>query len=184
VADLTIDILTNKEKYPDAMEITLADGQKITVKQYRDALQPRAEFTRASEAWSKEKKDLEGAVQGLQGQLAQALEEAKKRGEPVKPAPGSDGKLTEDDLLADPILGPIVTRLKGATERLEAHETRLKQHEDTWLQTKYLGEITQIEKAHNTAFNADGKGKAFDRKGFLDYVLERRITDLDSAYRA
>ena len=183
MADLTLEILTNKEKYPDTAEITLADGQKLTVKQFRDALQPRAEFTRASEVWSKKQKELEGAVDGLQKQLAQALEE-KKAAPPDTRVPADAGRITEEELLADPILGPLYTRLTSATKTLEAHETRLKTHEDTWLKAGFESQLRTIAARHTLRFNKDGKGKAFDQKAFLDYAIQRGVSDLEVAYEA
>src|SRR5947209_13052752 len=165
--DLTLEILTNREKYPDTAEITLADGQKITVKQFRDTLQPRAEFTRASEGWAREKKSLEDAQTGLQQQLSalnaqfqKALEDKKalEGRQPVKA--GGDGEITEDELARDPILGPIMRAVKATTaamddvkKTMKEQGDRIAQHETTWVTRDYQNQLAGLGSRFTARFN-------------------------------
>src|SRR4029077_15464422 len=110
----TSEVLNDREKYPDTAEVTLVDGRKISVKEFRDQLQPRSDYTRAVEAHKREKTQAEGAVTGLQQQrqelerqLAAALEDKKR----VTPPAAPDGGPSEEELLADPVLGKIVRKL-------------------------------------------------------------------------
>jgi len=194
MSNLAVEILTNREKYPDGMEITLLDGSKTTVKDFRDHYNPRSEFTRASEGWAREKHQLVEAHQGLQGQLQDAQTQLAAaladRREPVRPS----GEPSDDELLADPVLGKLVRRINTLTDKLETTEkatrdndARIQAGTQEIVRDRYLSQLGSIESRFNTRFNKDGKGKAFDRKGFLDYVIERGkvnplFTDLGIAY--
>lgn len=177
MADLTLEILRNREKYADDQEITLTGGETVTVKQLRDALQPREEFTRASQEWAAERKrgetergQLQEAVEGLNRQLAETLRNPPKE----TPRPGA---ITEEDLAADPVLGPIVRDLKAARAELVEHTKRLKDQEDGRMRDRYLGKIETLR----GRAKADGI-ESFDPKAFLDFAIQRQSTDLDLAY--
>lgn len=183
MADLTLEILQNREKYPDDRVITLGDGEQVTVKQFRDALQPRSEFTRASEGWKRRESELQQAYDGAQAQNAQLLEALNKRGPDVTEKVRT-GEISEADLLADPVLGPLVKKQQDGLARIEAAEARLKQHEDYVMTQEYTGKLAAVSQRYNTRYNADGKGEGFDQKGFLDFMLKTRTPDVDVAYRA
>lgn len=159
MADLTYDILTNREQYPDDAEITLSTGQKVTVKQFRDAVIPKADMTKLSEKWAGEKRQLEAATQGLQQQLADAA-----RAKEVRSGVPS-GTLTEDDYLNDPVLGPIARRLKAAEERVQFHEA-------AYLRHNYEAQLASFAKAD----------PAFKKEEFLDFAIKRGIADLSLAH--
>lgn len=98
---------------------------------------------------------------------------------------------TEEQLLADPVLGRIVKRLyrtesalEDATKKLNEHGERLEGHEATWLRSGYANQLREIAAHHNGRHNKDGKGKPFDQEKFLGFAIERGITDLGVAYRA
>lgn len=159
MADLTYDILTNREQYPDDAEITLQNGQKVTVKAFRDAVMPKADMTKLSEKWAGEKRQLEAAAQGLQQQLADAARAREtKTGTPA-------GTLSEDDYLNDPVLGPITRRLKAAEERVQFHET-------AYLRHTYEAQLAGFAKAD----------KNFKKDEFLDFAIKRGIADLQIAH--
>lgn len=196
--DLTNDILNNREKYPDTAEITLTDGTKVSIKEFREQLQPRAEFTRASEGWRRKESQLNDAVTGLQGQLTQLTADlaaaTAERGRPAAPAGTPEGP-TDEELDADPVLRRLHRRtidtqkqLTDALAKVEAHETRLANHESTWIQRDYVDQLGRIGTYHNGRFNKDGKGKAFDQAAFIDFVTTRSkvnpafATDLGLAY--
>ena len=88
----------------------------------------------------------------------------------------------DDELVSDPVLGPIVRKLGEAHERLQAHEARLGAHEDGFLRREYMGQLAELGRHYNARYNKDGKGKAFDQKAFLDYVIQRRTPNLGVAY--
>jgi hypothetical protein len=180
MSDLTLEILRNKDKYPDATTITLASGETITAKELRDALQPRAEFTRASEAWSRKERELQGAVDSVTQQLAAALEDKRTRDAAAGKPPADGNAVTREQLEADPVLGPMFKELREAKERVDAHETRLKAHEDQWIRDRYTGQLGSIAARHNAKF----KDKPFDQKAFLDFAVESNTPNLDVAYKA
>jgi hypothetical protein len=190
MADLTLEILTNREKYPDDRKIVLGDGEEVTVKQFRDSLQPRAAFTEASEKWSRRERELtgrqtelEGAVTGLNQQLMEALNKA-----PASVTRTATGGISPEDLLADPVLGPMYRELQATTANLakvqKEYGERLEGHERYVLEREYRGKLGDLGSRYNSRFNTDGKGKAFDQAGFLDFCLQRKISDLDVAFDA
>jgi hypothetical protein len=85
-----------------------------------------------------------------------------------------------DEFRDDPVLGPLVHDLEAANARVNAHETRLKAHEDQWLRDRYTGQLGGIAARHNARF----KDKPFDQKSFLDFAVGTGSTNLDVAYRA
>jgi hypothetical protein len=182
MSDITIAVLHDRQKYPDDMEITLANGDKVTVGDWRNAAMPKGDFTTASERWSRREAQLQEAVQGLQSQLHQAIQAQGQVRSPE--APRRDGEITEEDLLGDPVLGPLARRLKAAEERYSAHEERLKTHEDTFLRERYVGKLNELGDRYNQRYNADGKGKKFDRDGLLEYATRNQVVNLDVAYDA
>src|SRR2546426_10574826 len=82
-----------------------------------------------------------------------------------------------DDFVSDPVLGPIVTKLGEAHERLQAHEARLGAHEDGFLRREYMGQLAELGRHFNARY-----GKAWDQSAFLDFALRRRTPDLGLAY--
>src|SRR3989442_4995957 len=88
----------------------------------------------------------------------------------------------DDELVSDPVLGPIVRKLGEAHERLQAHEARLGAHEDGFLRREYMGQLADLGRHYNARYNKDGKGKAWDQSAFLDFALRRRTPDLGLAY--
>lgn len=199
MSNLAVEILTNREKYPDTMEITLLDGSKTTVKDFRDNFNPRQEFTRASEAWAREKQQLSQAYQGQQAQLQEAqqqlqqlmAERAARAGQ--SPLPAGDSS-DDEAVLADPVLGKWAKKVNAAHEKIESLEKALRENDariqagaTELIRDRYNDQLSGLESRFNSRFNKDGKGKAFDRKAFLDYVIERGkvnplFTDLGIAY--
>src|SRR2546426_8133946 len=84
-----------------------------------------------------------------------------------------------DDFVSDPVLGPIVTKLGEAHERLQAHEARLAAHEDGFLRREYMGQLAELGRHYSGRYK-----KAFDQKAFLDFVVQRRTPNLGVAYDA
>lgn len=192
-----LEILNDRAKYPDEMVITLASGDEISVKDYRDQLQTRADFTRASQQWTQREQQYTQAIQGLQGQLNEATERLNAaladRGRPTVPTSptSASSAATLEDLETDPVLGSLVKGIKSMREELagvlresKEHATRLKGHEDAWVQRDYSVKLNELGQRFNTRFNKDGKGKAWDQKAFLDYCLPRQIVDLEAGYTA
>jgi hypothetical protein len=166
MGDLTYELLTNREQFPDTREITLADGQVVTVKELRDTLMPKADMTRMSQSWAEEKRQLQESLSGYQRQLAQAASRQ------TTPAPSGATGLTEDDYLADPVLGPIFRRAKAAEERLAVHE-------QTYLRDRYQAQLTDIE-AREAKRPED---KRVRKDQLLDYAIRNNMADLNLAYR-
>lgn len=182
MSDVTYRILTDRTAYPDDTEIQLSDGSKVTVKEFREAVLPKGDFTREADRWAEKERQYQQAVQGLQGQIQQVLAERAAAPQPAARPPA--GGYTEEELLADPVLGPLVKRQQEALQRLESHEARLKQHEETWIRNQYMGQLTSLKGRYNARYNPDGKGKAFDEQSFLDYAVKNQIPNLEAAYSA
>lgn len=173
MSDLTVKILTDRNTYPDDMEITMADGQKITVKDFRDSTLPKGDFTRATEKWATRERELQAALDGTSQQLAAAMEAKAAVAPPASPA--ATGQYTEADLRADPAFRLMFERHDAAAESLKAHEARLVSHENAFLRDRFNNQLESFSTRHNARFNSDGRGKAFDQKEFLDYVQKKPL---------
>ena len=189
MADLTLEILTNREKYPDDRKIVLGDGEEVTCKELRDTLQPRAEYTRASQGWASEKQqltarqqELENAYNATQAQLQQALAEREARG--TAPARTASGGYTREELLADPVLGDIVREGDQAKAEIKQLRRELDEGKNYILRREYEARLETLGNRYNSRFNKDGKGKAWDQKAFLDHAINTNTSNLDVAYNS
>ena len=82
MSDLTNQILTDRNAFPDDRQIVLGDGQIVTVKEFRDAVMPKSEMTRLTTDWANKERSFAEAYQGSQRQLQQTqqqLEQARVR---------------------------------------------------------------------------------------------------------
>ena len=186
MADLTYEILTDRTKYPDDMEITLAGDQKVTVREFRDRLMPKSDFTRQSETWAKKERDLQAALEGTQAQLRDAM---KPKDEPApQPAPRSAGEYSYADLEKDPVLGLLTRKLREQEDELKLHRETFIKDRNAQLQERFTNILGTIKRQHNERYNGDGKGSNFDEGAFLDWVqrnpiMRNGIVDLDLSYR-
>lgn len=171
--DLTLDILSDREKYPDAREIQLEDGVVITVGQLRNSLQPRADFSRASEAWKREKQDLINANEAVTRQLQEALE--RKRQEEPPADRRSSGTFTEEELLADPVVGPLLKRQQALEAEIGGLRKEQELHRNTWLRNHMETQVAGIADHWNRTYNEDGKDP-FNTDAFLEHVQKRPIS--------
>lgn len=123
-----LEILNDRTKYPDDMEIAFADGSKHPVKALRDSLIPRAEFTRTTQTFAEERRNKDQAIEGLTRQLAEATAAAAARaGDPGRAA--AVRRMSLEELAEDPVLGPLVEAINQQnttiTKAIQAQQVRI-----------------------------------------------------------
>jgi len=167
------ELLTDRTKYPDEAEITLANGDTISVKEWRDRAMPKSDFTKASEGWSKREKEYQQNLDAANQNLARAMEAqaaAEARRNPEKAERLASGTISDEELLADPILGPFKRREMEMAARVEAAEKRLGDHEKTFMRTRFNATIADLKRS-DPDLNVEE---------FLAYSQKRPVIDVDS----
>src|SRR5438132_4824139 len=167
------EVITDRTKYPDDLKLTLPDGKDTTVGKLREALMPKAEFTRYSQKEAQDKRHLEGQLRESQQALQQAslaVEEAKRQS--VAHTGTAD---SFEDYLRDPTWRPVAekaAKVDALEKKLTEMESRLQGHEQTWFKNIYETQKAQIKKADPDA----------DVDAVVQFALQRGIPDLHDAY--
>lgn len=134
------EIYSDKTAYPDTMEIDLGNGVKIPLKQWRDEMGPKAEFTQHTQQLAAEKRETETRLAQAQQQLAQAL---AMTGQPASTPKGRQSKL--DEYAEDPILAPFVETIRGLQAELGQAKQVLGQHENQYWIGQHMKAISDIQ---------------------------------------
>jgi len=190
MADLTVEILTDREKWPDDRKLVLADGVETTVGAFRAAAMPKADFTKYAEGARRKEQQLTEQLTAAQQNLVVALQarEAEEAAKGKAAAPTTPtGEMTEQEYMADPVLGPMFRKIQKAAEALEAAQAenrqlreRVEGHEKIWTRSQFTAQIAEIQKAD----------PELDVKDFLEFVqrqptinTETQQVDLHGTYR-
>lgn len=176
------ELLTDRTKYPDDMEIALADGNTISVKEWRDGAMPKADFTKATEGWSRKEQEYRGSLDAANENLRRAVEErqqfeARINAQPTPTVPARPGEFTEEELMADPVVGRAYRKVKEAEDRLKAHEDRLKVteerltgHEKTFMRTQFTKTIADLK----------SRDPDLNENEFLSYTQKFPVVDTET----
>ena len=134
------EIYNDKSAYPDTMEIDLGNGVKTSLKEWRNEMGPKAEFTQHTQQLAAEKRQTEAQLAQAQAQLANAL---AMTGQNPNLARGPMNKLAEyeNDPLFAPIMG-VINELKG--ELTQAKQV-LGQHENQYWIGQHMKSISEIQ---------------------------------------
>jgi hypothetical protein len=177
------DIYLDKTTYPDTMELDLGNGVKMPLKQWREELQTREDFTKYAQQSSAEKKQLEATLAQAQQALAQAL---ASQGQPARHATGPVGKL--DQYADDPILAPFVEALRDAKTEIARLNQTAQTHEQQYWFGQHLAAIKDIQsrdKDYTDPAKVQDLAKFAAQHGItnleLAYKLQTRDRDLDAA---
>jgi len=149
------ELLTNREAYPDDREVVIGE-QKVTLKELRDRLIPKGEFTRATQRAAELERlarQRDEELRQAQLSLAQVLQARENAGQQTPTTPS--GEVDWQVLQNDPLLRPLVQRLEAAqrvaeaaAKRLEQAEARLAQHEQTYIADRYLQTLERLAQDH------------------------------------
>jgi len=171
--------LYDKTKFPDDMEIrwTGADGEEhsMSIGDYRNKTGLKAEFTRHTEQLSGRQRELESQLQTAQQNLAAEI--ARREATPARPngAPTTApvGQITTEELLQDPVLGPLYRELRESREELKTFKNEVAQRDQqyvtTWQRQQFTGQLERLR-----ATNPE-----FDEAGLLAYVQKRPVIDVE-----
>jgi len=149
MADLA-SLFSDKTKYPDDLTVEI-QGERMTMKEWRDGLGLKNEFHAHNEKQSARQRQLEQIVQQreqevqqMQGRLAQAM-----RQQGVNPQHAQD-----DDLSAyrsDPAFGPLVKLIEAQQGTIGQLAQRMQMDEVAWNSHRYQQQLDEIRKEDNDA---------------------------------
>lgn len=137
-------LYSDRTTYPDEMTIEI-QGEKMSLKEWRDSLGLKSEFTKHTQELSSKQKQMEQILQQqqlkeqqLQAQLAQAM--ARQ---------GIDPRTVEDDDLAayrtDPAFGPLVKRYDAQQRLVEQLAQRLQMNEVSMATSRYQTDLNKLK---------------------------------------
>jgi len=134
------EIYSDKATYPDTMEIDLGNGVKTSLKEWRNELGPKAEFTQHTQQLAESKRQTEAQLAQAQQQLANAL---AMTGQNPNHATGSRGKL--DEYARDPLFAPLVETINELKSELSQAKQVLGQHENQYWIGQHMKAISDIQ---------------------------------------
>lgn len=143
-------LYSDRKAYPDEMTIEVG-GDKISLKEWRDSLGLKSEFTKHTQELSTKQKQAEQVIaqqQQREAQLQQQLAQAMQR-QGVNPAHAQD-----DDLSAyrsDPAFGPLVKLIEQQQGMLGQLANREQMHEVAVNSWRYQQQLDEIKKEDSEA---------------------------------
>lgn len=166
------DVIRNPAQYPDELlrrDVPEVAEQLISL---RRAVVPRDTMTKEVEAWRQETAAAQRAKQELEQRLAYHL---------AGPAPTDPASTTPTfDYSSDPYLKPLAERSDRAYTIAEQNARLLAEIQKTQAQLAAgLAQIPVVMKLDQLR----GRDAGLDTAGLLKFAQERRIGDLDDAYK-
>ncbi len=167
-------LYSDKATYPDEMTIEI-QGEKMSLKDWRDGLGLKSEFTKHTQDLSQKQKQMEQILaqqqqreQALQTQLAQAMQ---ARGVNLQHA-------QDDDLAAyrsDPAFGPLVKLIEGQQATIGQLAQRMQMDEISVNSWRYQQQLDRLKE----------KDPELDTQALAEYTrnLYSKGPDIDTAYR-
>src|SRR3990167_1173305 len=143
-------LYSDRKTYPDEMTIEVG-GDKISLKEWRNSLGLKSEFTRHTQELSAKQKQMETILQQQQqreAQLQQQLAHAMQR-QGVNPQHAQD-----DDLSAyrqDPAFGPLVKLIEQQQGTIGQLAQRMQMDEVAWNSHRYQQQLDDIRKEDQDA---------------------------------
>lgn len=134
------EIYSDKATYPDTMEIDLGNGVKTSLKEWRNELGPKAEFTQHTQQLAQEKRQTEAQLAQAQAQLANAL---AMNGQNPNAARGPVSKLQA--YADDPLFAPLVEQINELKGELTQAKQVLGQHENQYWIGQHMKAISEIQ---------------------------------------
>lgn len=167
-------LYSDRATYPDEMTVEI-QGEKMSLKDWRDSLGLKSEFTKHTMELSTKQKQMEQVLaqqtqreQALQAQLAQAMA-----------ARGVDPRNAQDDDLAayrsDPAFGPLVKLIEGQQQTIGQLAQRMQMDEisvNSWRYQQQLDRLKEKDPDLNPQELAE-----FTRQ------MYSKGPDIDTAYR-
>ena len=167
-------LYSDRATYPDEMTIEI-QGEKMSLKDWRDGLGLKSEFTKHTQDLSTKHKQMETILQqqqqreqALQAQLAQAMA-----------ARGMDPRKAQDDDLAayrsDPAFGPLVKLIEGQQTTIGQLAQRMQMDEISVNSWRYQQQLDRLKE----------KDPDLNPQELAEYTrnLYSKGPDIDTAYR-
>lgn len=167
-------LYSDKTAYPDEMTVEI-QGEKMSLKEWRDSLGLKSEFTKHTQELSGKQKQAEQVIQQMQqreAQMQQQLAQAmQQRG--VNPANAQD-----DDLAAyrqDPAFGPLVKLIEAQQGTIGQLAQRMQMDEVAMNSYRYQQQLDKIKE----------RDKDADPQEIARFTQQmyQRGPDVETAYR-
>lgn len=166
------EVLTDAQKYPDTLEIPIAEGFKITLKDLRES-QALARAAEAAAKKSQETADAEALRAANALAEVQRQQAAAARQEPVKAA---DGAITWEQITSDPLLGVLAKRIDAMNaygQKLEAIEKSLNAASARYLRRELESDFSAIPDRFDDV----------DMRQVIRHAVDNRLLDADGLPR-
>lgn len=183
-----LDIINDKEKYPDSTKMTLADGVESTVGDIRKGFMMEADYRKKTSDVSNQRKELDRKTTEFESARAQAenqLEELAK--EVLGQATGANRSHQpphEDELMkelkANPIANALLSRIESLTSRIDANEKTSSSLTETWKQRDQATLVNQHRRVLDYLKQNDPD---LDTDALVRFARENYVPRLDIAYR-
>lgn len=134
------EIYSDKATYPDTMEIDLGNGIKTSLKEWRNEMGPKSDFTQHTQQLAAQQRQTEAQLAQAQAQLANAL---AMTGQNPNAATGPRGKL--DEYARDPLFAPLVEQINELRGELTQAKQVLGQHENQYWIGQHMKTISEIQ---------------------------------------
>lgn len=178
------DYLNDKQAYPDATTITLADGVETTLGQLRGGYLRDADYRRKTQALADERRRLDEEKAAHDSALTQAREDLAKAAE--RAARGTSAEDLDEDtqierlLRKDPAARKLMEKIDKLSAAAEANEKRWQEAREA----AQRNQAAQYQRFHEqTLAKLREKDPTLDRDALIDYARENGIARLDIAYR-
>ena len=168
------ELYSNREKFPDETTIEI-QGEKMSLKEWRNSLGLKSEFTKHTQELSGKQKQMEQAFQQMQqreAQLQQQLAAAMQR-------QGVDPRHAQDDDLAayrqDPAFGPLVKLIEQQQGTITQLGQRMQMDEIAMSSYRYQQQLDKIKER-------DAEADPQEVARFTQQLYQKG-PDVETAYR-
>lgn len=173
-------LLRDRQAFADDVVVEVPGGEKVTLKDLRDALVPKADMTQATQQSSARARELEQRLLQTQQELAEAIARAPETGDVGKPRTDAANGPVALDYASDPVFGPLYQQLMTQSQQLQAMQQQMQQQQQQAqqqqlqaMQQYYLRQMAELRQQDPTVNLDDVR----------QFALQNSLRDLHVAYR-
>jgi len=177
------EIISDRSKFPDETEVTMADGTKLELGDIRKGAMKDADYRKKTSEVARDRRNLE--EQQTRWEAARLDAEAKLEGMARQLIQNQRQPVSRDEvdeyLESDPVAKKLQAKLDAATQRLNQLTDVAKKHEDalgvyaqTYVRDQHLKALADIR----------SQDKDLDTEDFIQYAKDNRYPNLYNAYKA
>ena len=182
-----LDIINDKEKYPDSTAITLADGVQTTVGEVRKGFMMESDYRKKTADLAAQRRELERRQSEFENARAQAeaqLEELAKEVLIKAQESGVPKSAQEDEVLrelrANPIANALYTKIESLTAKVNELDSLNRSLRDNLKQRDQNALVSQHQRVLAYLKQNDPE---LDTDALVRFARENYVPRLDLAYR-